>query len=154
MKYNSGNVENSPFHFQEATTFFEKGEFEVFCRFVAWIILTRHRAQSPSSCWELSTRNSTGSKVLVYIPRVEGRSRRRIRGSNPLTIPRPYRRTSSSRTPRSCLERENDPRPRSNSVDRVLGRQGSAGRNFKTRLTKCWRYGGGGGGGRGKLVFK
>lgn len=92
-------------------------------------------SQPPSPSWELSTRNSTGSKVLVYIPRAEGRSRRRIQGSNPLTTSRLYRRTPSSRTPRSCLERENDSRPRSNSVDRVLGHQGNARRNLKTRLT-------------------
>lgn len=97
--------------------------------------LFRRDIQPPSPCWELSTRNSKGSKVLVYIPRAEGRSRRRIQGSNPLTTPRLYRRTPSSRTPRSCLERENDSRPRSNSVDRVLGHQGNAGRNFKTPLT-------------------
>lgn len=121
--------------FSTLKRFFEKKEFKVFYRFITWIILTRHRAQSPSSCWELSTRNSTGSKVLVYIPRAEGRSRRRIRGWNPLTTPRPYRKTPPSRTLRFCLERENDSRPRSNSVDRVLGCQSSAGRNFKTRLT-------------------
>lgn len=96
--------------------------------------LFRRDIQPPSPCWELSTRNSKGSKVLVYIPRAEGRSRRRIQGSNPLTTPRLYRRTPSSRTPRSCLERENDSRPRSNSVDRVLGHQGNVGRNFKTPL--------------------
>lgn len=96
-------------------------------------------SQPPSPSWELSTRNSTGSKVLVYIPRAEGRSRRRIQGSNPLTTPRLYRRTPSSRTPRSCLERENDSRPRSNSVDRVLGHQGNARRNLKTRLTRRLR---------------
>lgn len=53
---------------------------------------------------------------------------------------------SASRTPSprraarslACLacERENDPRPRSNSVDRVLGRQGSAGRNLETRASR------------------
>lgn len=71
----------------------------------------------------------------LYTASAEGRSRRRIQGSNPLTTPRLYRRTPSSRTPGSCLERENDSRPRSNSVDRVLGHQGDAGRNFKTRPT-------------------
>jgi len=75
----------------------------------------------------------------VYISRAEGRPRRWPQGSNPLTTPRLYRKTPPWRTPQSCLERENDPRPRSNSVDRVLGHQGLAGRNLNTRSTRCGR---------------
>lgn len=46
--------------------FFEMKEFEISYRGLFWRDI---EPSSPSSCWELSTRNSTGSKVLVYIPR-------------------------------------------------------------------------------------
>lgn len=116
--------------------FFEMKEFEISYRSVDYFDAT----SSPRLPRRVGNYRHEILRVQrsSSIYRAKGRSRRRIRGSNPLTTPRPYRRTPPSRT-RSCLERENDPRPRSNSVDRVLGRQGSVGRNLKTRLM---RYGG------------
>lgn len=122
----------SPRAFQFAGRFFRDSASSI-PRFTDFIPARRRRP--PSSCWELSTRNSTGSKVLVYMlsarageiaevaPRFEP-------SHDPSAISED---ASVEDAARSCLERENDPRPRSNSADPVLGHQGPAGRNLKTR---------------------